>query len=96
MNLVNRKKELLLKLLNQFLVIPIEAKDLVEAYAELDAFSQGISISRPVISGMTARNMGKNDLWIAATALVTKSTLITTDNDFDHFDGQYFNVIKPV
>ena len=28
--------------------------------------------------------MGKNDLWIAATAFVTKATLLTTDKDFDH------------
>ena len=26
---------------------------------------------------MTARNMGKNDLWIAATASVTNATLLT-------------------
>ncbi len=28
--------------------------------------------------------MGKNDLWIAATASVTGVTLMTTDGDFDH------------
>jgi len=27
--------------------------------------------------------MGKNDLWIAATAAVTGATLLTTDRDFD-------------
>jgi len=30
--------------------------------------------------------MGKNDLWIAATARTTGATLLTTDKDFDHFD----------
>jgi predicted nuclease of predicted toxin-antitoxin system len=28
--------------------------------------------------------IGQNDLWIAATAWVTKAALITTDSDFDH------------
>jgi tRNA(fMet)-specific endonuclease VapC len=28
--------------------------------------------------------MGKNDLWIAATARAASATLITTDTDFDH------------
>jgi predicted nucleic acid-binding protein len=41
---------------------------------------------------MSARNMGKNDLWIAATALATKATLITTDKDFDHLQNIYFPV----
>jgi tRNA(fMet)-specific endonuclease VapC len=33
---------------------------------------------------MSARNMGKNDLWIATTALYFDLELHTTDNDFDH------------
>ena len=43
---------------------------------------------------MTARNMGKNDLWIAATAAATNTTLLTTDSDFDHCDKIFFNVLK--
>jgi predicted nucleic acid-binding protein len=43
---------------------------------------------------MSARIMGKNDLWIAATAFVTKSTLLTTDDDFDHLDPQFIDVVK--
>lgn len=31
-----------------------------------------------------ARNMGKNDLWIAASAKAAGATLLTTDGDFDH------------
>ena len=33
--------------------------------------------------------MGKNDIWIAATAAVTGARLLTTDKDFDHFSGVY-------
>jgi predicted nucleic acid-binding protein len=37
--------------------------------------------------------MGKNDIWIAATASVLNATLITTDNDFDHLNGVFLPVI---
>ncbi|MGI9065443.1 MAG: hypothetical protein ACR2HX_03440 [Pyrinomonadaceae bacterium] len=47
---------------------------------------------RPLPDGQTARVMGKNDLWIAATTSVLKAKLLTTDNDFDHLDGVFFEV----
>ncbi len=31
-----------------------------------------------------ARNMGQNDMWIAAVAKATGAILLTTDKDFDH------------
>ena len=33
--------------------------------------------------------MGKNDVWIAATAAVTGATLLTTDRDFDRLTPQF-------
>ncbi|HMQ70655.1 MAG TPA: type II toxin-antitoxin system VapC family toxin [Ignavibacteria bacterium] len=66
--------------------------EIVDAYAELDAFSQGKLKGKSL--GMSARNMGKNDLWIAATALVTKSTLITTDSDFYHLSPKWIKLLK--
>lgn len=36
--------------------------------------------------------MGKNDLWIAATASVLKTKLLTTDMDFDHLDGVFLDL----
>ena len=42
--------------------------NLMEAYARIDAYSQGRLQGEPL--DMSARNMGKNDLWIAATAYV--------------------------
>lgn len=35
--------------------------------------------------------MGK---MIYATALVTRSKLITSDNDFEHLDDEFFKVLK--
>ena len=43
-------------------------RELTRVYAQIDAYSQGKLKSSPLPSGMSARNMGKNDLWIAATA----------------------------
>jgi len=87
-----RKK--LNELLNEFLIIPIEADDIINTYAEIDAYSQGKLAGKPLPNGGTSRNMGKNDLWIAASAILTQATLLTTDGDFDHLDGVYCSVKK--
>lgn len=86
-----RKLELLDKILSQLLVIDINAEDIIEKYAEIDAYSQGKLKNNPL--PMTARNMGKNDLWIAATASVINATFITTDKDFSHLKNTYLKLI---
>jgi tRNA(fMet)-specific endonuclease VapC len=53
-------------------------------YGFVDAYSQGKLLTNPLPSGMSARNMGMNDLWIAATALYYDIELHSTDSDFDH------------
>ena len=60
---------------------------LIKMYSEIDAYSQSYhpSLKLPI----SARNMGKNDLWIAATTAVYNATLISTDADFDHLDGLF-------
>ncbi len=40
--------------------------------------------------------MGKNYLWIAATAFALDVPLITTDGDFDHLDEIFIKVLKIV
>ena len=77
-----------LDLLNQFFEqevfivdITIGSPDLLDAYVKIDTFSSG-------------KNMGKNDLWIAATAKVTNAALVTTDGDFDHLDGSHIQLAK--
>lgn len=83
------------KLLSQFLIVPVNDIEIVERYAEIDAYSQGKLAKRPLPSGMSSRNMGKNDIWIAATASLTKTTLLTTDPDFNHLiDSHYLDVEK--
>ncbi len=86
------KHEKLEKLLEMFEALPISSRPLADAYAEIDAFSQGRHPT--LVSTFTARNMGKNDLWIAATTHVYKATLLTTDNDFDHLMPHFLTVDK--
>ena len=73
-----------------FLITDIYDEKIIHRYAEIDAFSEGRLQSNPL--GMSARNMGKNDLWIAATASVLGLTLLTTDKDFHHLDGVYLDL----
>lgn len=74
----------------ELLIADINSEDIIERYAEIDAFSQGRLIGKP--STFSARNMGKNDLWIAATASIIAATLLTTDRDFEHLDGIFLNL----
>lgn len=56
-----------------FTVISLPFKETVAAYAQIDNYSRRMGVA-----------MGKNDVWIAATAHMTGARLLTTDRDFDH------------
>jgi len=87
-NKVNKLKELLA----QFSIVDINIQDIINRYGEIDAYSQG---KHPTLSSpFTARNMGKNDVWIAATSSVYDLVLITTDNDFDHLQKEFIKLEK--
>ena len=77
-------------LCSELLITDINSEDLIERYAEIDAFSQGKLTGRPL--SMTSRNMGKNDLWIAATASILGATLLTTDLDFNHLHSEFIDI----
>lgn len=64
--------------LDALVTVDINIAEVIDAYVEIDLYSQ----RRPE----GARNMGKNDLWIAACAKAAGATLLTTDKDFDHLD----------
>jgi tRNA(fMet)-specific endonuclease VapC len=66
---------------------------LIQAYVEIDSFSQGKNPTFSLPQGITSRNMGKNDIWIAATAYALSATLMTTDKDFSHLHQIFFEVI---
>jgi tRNA(fMet)-specific endonuclease VapC len=89
------KRNALDEALRQIQPLTIAKRSVVQAYAEIDAFSQGKHPDKQLPIGLTSRNMGKNDLWIAATASVIGAHLITTDQDFQHLDGAFLSVIWP-
>ncbi|MBX7225061.1 MAG: hypothetical protein K1X55_03465 [Chitinophagales bacterium] len=80
------------EVLGLLLIADINSKDVLERYAEIDAYSQGKYEFNK--SKFSSRNMGKNDLWIAAITSVLHATLITCDNDFNHLSEEYLNIIK--
>jgi tRNA(fMet)-specific endonuclease VapC len=88
----NTKLNELVFYLDNLITVDIRVKSIIKRYAEIDAFSQNKLNNRPLNN--SARNMGKNDLWIAATASVLNIPLITTDNDFIHLDKTFLTLIK--
>lgn len=90
-----KKIEALKKLLSQFVIIGIESNNriLIDCYTDIDAFSQGKTAAPDgKMLNNTPRNMGKNDIWIAATTYALGATLLTTDKDFDHLHQLFFEV----
>ena len=60
-------------LLGYLMAVPIPYGAVMDCYVQIDDYSLA-----------NGRQMGKNDLWIAATARATGATLLTTDRNFDH------------
>ncbi len=65
-------------LLGRLVILPIPYVGLVDAYARIDAHCEKNGLA-----------LGKNDLWIAATAHITGATLMTSDGDFDPLEGVF-------
>ncbi|HEY1066586.1 MAG TPA: type II toxin-antitoxin system VapC family toxin [Pirellulales bacterium] len=55
----------------------------LEAYAEIDDFTT-----------TAGRPMGKNDVWIAATARASGLVLLTADADFDHLHPAWLTRLR--
>jgi tRNA(fMet)-specific endonuclease VapC len=85
------KIQQLLQLISLFVITDINATDILDSYAEIDTYSQGKLLGKPLAG--SSRNMGKNDIWIAATAAVTGATILTTDLDFQHLHPVYCDVL---
>ncbi len=86
-NYGQRRRERLNRLVEGMFKIDINITEIIKRYGDIDAFSQGKLKGNPL--NMSSRNMGKNDLWIAATASTFDMTLVTTDKDFRHLDSTY-------
>ena len=91
------KIERLNKILEEISYIDISNADqlLINSYTKIDAFSKRKTKDKSgnLLKG-SARKMGKNDLWIAATAYSLDVPLMTTDGDFDHLNETFVEVMK--
>lgn len=70
--------------LANIVTIDIHDPQVLKSYVEIDLYSQRHADG--------ARNMGKNDLWIAACAMAADLTLLTTDKDFAHLSPELLEV----
>ncbi len=73
-----------MKVLNEILaelyVIDISRDDVIDEYSNLHKYSQGAS--ELAEKGAKGKNIGHNDLWIAAAANAVDAVVLTTDRDF--------------
>jgi tRNA(fMet)-specific endonuclease VapC len=72
------------KALREFVTVDVSGSGIVDAYRRIEQFNAAVPAGH--------QNMGKNDVWIAATALITGLPLITTDTDFNHLNGKGIQV----
>jgi len=79
-----KKRFALEQALKELVTVNIDTEELIEAYVNVEAACY--------TAPKGAQNMGKNDIWIAATALVTGLPIITTDKDFDHLNQRLITV----
>jgi tRNA(fMet)-specific endonuclease VapC len=69
------------KALKEFVTVDVAGSQIIDAYRAVEEVNTSAS-----------KTMGKNDVWIAATAIVTGLALLTTDKDFNHLNGNLFEV----
>jgi len=88
-----QKIQAIQSLLSKIIITDITYVDtsLINAYTTLDAYSKNKLPGNSLGMSIT---MGKNDLWIAATAQIANAILLTIDGDFDHLHGNFIQVKK--
>jgi tRNA(fMet)-specific endonuclease VapC len=79
------------EILSELPTLDINLSEIIDKYVEIDCYSKRKHPT--LISDFSAIKMGKNDLWIAATAAVYDCTLLTTDLDFQHLRSRLLDVI---
>lgn len=83
----SEKIEKLETLLRRIPAVDISQPRIVASFAEIKVFSEGRHPSLKLAG--SARAIGDNDLWIAATTHVLRAHLLTTDRDFDPLEGKF-------
>jgi predicted nucleic acid-binding protein len=80
------KQQVLTELVGELVVVNLNQGDILDRYAKIDHYSE--RVAKP------ARRMGKNDMWIAATAAALDAHLITTDSDFNHLEATHIRLVR--
>ena len=70
--------------LRHVVTVDVSGVSIVAAYRRIEQVNR--------VKGASHHAMGKNDLWIASTAIVTGLPLLTTDGDFAHLHGRLLTV----
>lgn len=89
----HKRIEFMNDLVKKIPAVKIDSDQILDAFAEIDSFSQGKHPSIKLPAGLSARNMKDNDVWIASTANVLKATLLSTDKDFDHLHNHFIDFV---
>lgn len=87
LNWGSKKRKVFDQKLKEFPAVDISSEAVIAAYAKVKAWTEGCPPpSAPDFPAppKPAKKMGQNDMWIAACAIASNSTLITIDKDFDH------------
>lgn len=79
------KRDAVAFMFQSLVVLPIDGEALLDAYVQI-AHADMTWHEGP-------RNMGKNDIWIAATAASSGLPLLTTDKDFVFLNGNLIQVL---
>jgi tRNA(fMet)-specific endonuclease VapC len=79
------------EVLSDLSILDINSPEIVDRYVEIDCYSKRKHPN--LVSDFSAIKMGKNDLWIAATASVHQCTLLTMDLDFNHLHDKFVDIV---
>lgn len=90
-----KRKTWIRDFLKKLIVVDLNSEEVLLKYAQIEAYSQ---CRFPTIQPQpfSPRNMGKNDLWIAATASVLGARLLTAEADFDHLQGVFLDLARVI
>jgi tRNA(fMet)-specific endonuclease VapC len=98
---INKWGEKTLSALHEFIMgittIDINRSDaqLLQNYILIDTYSKNSGVDENGNSKEGSHiKMGKNDLWIGATAKAINATLVTCDGDFDHLPESILKIKK--
>ncbi|MFH1436463.1 MAG: type II toxin-antitoxin system VapC family toxin [Pseudomonadota bacterium] len=76
-----KRQGTLIKLMSELVIADIYNEEVLNNYAEIDHYLK--KVIKP------AHPIGKNDIWIAATARTADAWLLTSDKHFNPLDSQF-------